>query len=243
MVLRIAIVDDEEFFRKRIGTILEKFLDIRKTEYRIDFYCSGADIVRLGKNICDYNVFFLDVSMKDVDGIAAAREIREYSRNAVIVFVTAYIDYSIEGYKVNALRYVLKDGNNLEDSLHECMEAVLMEVSKKNPSICFHFNEGEKLIHTDKIMYIESRLHKLEFHMADDGESIYTMYNTLNEMEQKLETFRTFIRIHQSFLANLKYIEMVNNYTISLSNGEEIKASRSRYSSVKREFIKYIGEV
>lgn len=243
VVLRIAIVDDEDIFRKRISGFLGEYLDKRKIEFSLELFGSGREVLELGTRICNFGVFFLDVSMRDVDGIAAARKIREYAADAVIVFVTAYIDYSIEGYKVNALRYVLKDNENLADSLNECMEAVMREISKRKSPIHFHFNEGEKTLSEEQIMYIESRLHKLEFHMTDTDHTTYTMYRTLNEIEQKLDVYDTFLRIHQSYLVNLKYVEMVNNYTVSLSNGEVIKAAKSRYSNVRKEFMKYIGEV
>ena len=55
--------------------------------------------------------------MDDVDGIVTAQKIREYSSEIYIVFVTAYINYSLEGYKVDAIRYLLKNNTNLEASI------------------------------------------------------------------------------------------------------------------------------
>ena len=154
-----------------------------------------------------------------------------------------YIDYSIEGYKVNAIRYVLKENENLENSLIECMETILDKLPGRKPVKRFHFNEGEKEIAIDKILYIDSRLHKLEFHIMDKDVGVFTMYQTLNSIEHELAGYGTFIRVHQSFLVNLRYIKRVNNYTVILENEEEIKVPKPRYAEVKKAFIKYKREV
>jgi DNA-binding LytR/AlgR family response regulator len=242
-VLRIAIADDEEIFRRRISDFLEEYLVSKMLEYEVELYDSGREITEMGNDIRYFDIFFLDVSMHDVDGIKTAKEIRKYSEDAFIVFVTAYIDYSIEGYKVNAIRYVLKDRDHLEDSLTECMNAILKKMARRNPVMQLHFNEGIKEIFIDKVLYIESSLHKLTFHFVDDSNYVLTMYQTLNAMERKLSGYSTFIRVHQSFLVNLRYIETVNHYTVFLNTGEEMSVPKARYGDVKKAFITYKGEV
>ena len=63
--------------------------------------------------------------MEGMDGITTAKKIRERGINSYIVFVTAYIDYSLEGYKVGAVRYLLKNGYNLQAAMEECLDAIL----------------------------------------------------------------------------------------------------------------------
>ena len=75
----------------------------------------------------------------------------------------------------------------------------------------FKFNECEKNVQVDRILYIESRLHKLEFHIMEDKVLIYTLYATLNDMEREMMEYK-FIRIHQSFLVNLKHIKSITGY-------------------------------
>lgn len=71
---------------------------------------------------------------------------------------------------------------------------------------------------------------------------IYTMYATLNDIEKDLEN-TGFIRIHQSFLVNLKYIINILRYKAILSNGEELVIPKARYKEVKDSFIAYQGEI
>ncbi len=75
--------------------------------YEIDTYSSGQALVELGIEVVRYTVVFLDIYMDQVDGIMAAEQIRKVSRELFIVFVTAYVDYSLEGYRLDVVRYLL----------------------------------------------------------------------------------------------------------------------------------------
>ena len=71
---------------------------------------------------------------------------------------------------------------------------------------------------------------------------IYTMYGTLNELEKEMKEFR-FVRIHQSYLVNLKHIKEIKDYQVILSNNEQLVIPKARYRKVKDTFISYKGEL
>ena len=77
--------------------------------------------------------------------------------------MTAYIDYSLEGYKVGAVRYLLKNGYNLQVAMEECLDAILEKKRENNARKKFPFKEGQTEVLFAQILYIESKLHKLEF--------------------------------------------------------------------------------
>ena len=68
------------------------------------------------------------------------------------------------------------------------------------------------------------------------------LYGTLNELENELKDFH-FIRIHQSYLTNLKYIRSVKCYKVLLCNNQELLIPKARYKNVKDAFISYKGEL
>ena len=219
--------------------------DIPSGAYLSSFYSGNVNagkIQEMFDYIKQYNIIFLDINMDDVDGIVTAQKIREYSSEIYIVFVTAYINYSLEGYKVEAIRYLLKNNTNLEASISECMDAILHKMNLVVKKKKFKFNEGEKEINIDNILYIESKLHKLQFYIMEDKIKIYNLYGTLNELENELKDFH-FIRIHQSYLTNLKYIRSVKCYKVLLCNNQELLIPKARYKNVKDAFISYKGEL
>ena len=78
--------------------------------------------------------------MDDIDGLETARQIRKKSDKVQLVFITGYITYALEGYKVNAVRYILKDEKTLENAIEECMDSIIKQMDSKHSTITFSFN-------------------------------------------------------------------------------------------------------
>lgn len=171
-----------------------------------------------------------------------AKKIRENSKDMFIVFVTAFVNYTIEGYKVDAVRYILKDNKNLVASVYECMDAIHEKMDYKITWAEFDFCEGTRKVSLNRILYIESKLHKLEFHVMEDCLQKYTLQGTLNEIDDKFAG-NDFLRIHQSFLVNMKFIKNISRYRVLLNNGILLDIARARYKYVEEKFIAYRGEV
>ena len=103
--MRIAICDDEEIYRIELKTVLDKLLI--NVDYNIDTFDDGRQLME-SFNKTPYDLVFLDIEMPAVDGITLAKSIRSKSENVFIVFLTGHIEYALEGYEVNALRYLTK---------------------------------------------------------------------------------------------------------------------------------------
>ena len=237
-MFRVAICDDEKYFRKSIEKYVRKYLEEKEIAFENATYSSGCQLIELGIEIVQYSVIFLDINMDEMDGIITAQRIREYSSEIYIVFVTAYIKYSLEGYKVDAARYILKDNINLDESIYECLDTIfkkMIYVVLRNP---FKFNECEKTIPIERILYVESKLHRLEFHIMENELVIYTMYGTLNALEKEVQGMN-FVRVHQSFLVNMKHIKSIGVSNVIMDNNQEITISRARYKDVRKEFVLY----
>lgn len=241
-MFKIAICDDEIFFAEELKKLISDYMMVKGLVYEIDIYTSGEALVDLGIEIVKYTAVFLDINMENIDGIKAAEKIREVSREVFIVFVTAYVNYSLEGYRLDAVRYLLKGNTNFVSSVNECVDALIDKLNYSVKKKVFDFKEGKREVSLERLLYIESNLHKLAFHIMEDDMKIYTMYETLNELEDKLAV-NDFIRIHQSYLVNIKYIKKIVRYKLILSNGVELIIPKSRYTYVKQRFISYQGEV
>lgn len=241
-MLKIAICDDEVFFQNRIEYILKKYFMEKGILYEIDTFTSGAEFVKQGIEMMKYQIIFLDINMEQMDGLLTAKKIREVSQEIFIVFVTAYINYTLEGYKVDAIRYILKNNNNMEETIAECMNAIRMKMNYEVKWQEFDFQEGSKVVPLDRLLYIESHLHKLEFYIMEDEIKIYTLYDTLNRIEERIEG-EQFVRVHQSYLVNMKYIKRVSRYEVLLNNGVMLDIPKARYKNVEEMFVRYRGKM
>lgn len=241
-MLKIAVCDDENLFTEELKELLSGYMIEKGLVFEIDTYSSGEALVDLGIEIVQYTAVFLDINMEKMDGIKTAEMIRKASREVFIVFVTAYVDYSLEGYQLDVVRYLLKGNANFQSKVNECMDAILDKMNYSVIKKRFDFKEGRKEISLERLLYIESNMHILEFHVMEDAMKVYTMYETLNVFETRLAE-NDFIRIHQSYLVNIKHIKNVVRYRAVLTSGIELIIPKVRYTYVKKQFIAYQGEV
>ncbi len=233
--MNIIICDDCQRDRSFLYRLLREYEKSNSEQFNITEYDSGIrlceDIEALGK--C--HIVFLDINMEEQDGLKTAIKIKELYPDIYIVLVTAYMSYSLEGYKVKASRFLLKD--DLEHTIKECMDSLIGELHKKDCYVEFAFVEGQVRLQTDDIIYIETARHKNVFYTK---KQIYTIYKKMDEIEKRLTNFG-FVRIHQSFLVNMRYIDKISSYVLVLINGKEISVPKSRYKDVKREYALYKG--
>ena len=235
-MLKIAVCDDEKFYREKITALLQKYLSDCQLDSTIDIYCSGDEFLSQSSNAVKYDAVFMDINMEQTDGIETAMRIRAFQSNTYIVFVTAFIKYALDGYKVNAVRYIMKD--TLDVAIPECMDAILQKMQLRQ--VNFSFMEGEKRLYTDNLLYVESNKHKSVFHYQEEQLTKYQIYEKLDHIEKELTNFG-FLRIHKSYLVNMRHIRKISNYIAELSTGEELPIPRIRYQSVKQKFVEFKG--
>lgn len=235
-MLQIAICDDEQFYREKIQWLLEDYLKEHDLSYEITLFISGEEFLEKSENAVRYDIVFMDINMNEMDGIQTAMQMRTFHSETYIVLITAFINYALDGYKVNAVRYIMKD--RLESAMTECMDAILQKM--QIAQVTFSFMEGERRLYTDNILYVESQRHKLIFYYMEEEIVHYHIYDKLDVIEQKLQGYG-FLRIHKSYLVNMKHIRKVSNYVVYLDTGKELPVPRLKYQTVKEEFVAYKG--
>lgn len=245
-MIHIAICDDEAGFLFLEQKLVSAYMKNHDYQYRVDTFSSGIDFLQSNEDIGNFDIIFLDINMDELDGIETAKKIRECGSRAYVVFVTAFITYALEGYKVDAIRFLLKDSDSLEPSIEECLDSIILKMNYKENRETFAFLEGEKTLSPDEIVYIESNLHKLTFYLAEETVKSYSMYEKLDTLDSRLCSYG-FCRIHKSFLVNLKYVQEIERYSAKLTENichtSHLSVSQSRYNNAKEQFIFYQGEV
>lgn len=240
-MLKIAICDDESYYLKLVHSIITKLLYERGiSEYDIDLFSSGEELCKKNDDMGVYQVIFLDINMPGLNGLQTAEMIRETNQNVFLVFITAFIDYAVEGYKLEAIRFLLKD--MLEEMLPECIDTIIKKLHLQALRIKYIFLEGEKEIFIDKIYYVESWKHKLTFSVWDKELIQYSLYNKLDDIEKDLKHYG-FIRIHKSFLVNARYIDYIINYKVKMKNGKILSVPREKFQEVKEIYYEIKAEM
>ncbi len=224
-MLRIAICDDEKIILDKIEKLVKNELDNLKIKNEINTFISGESLLEYS-NLDDFDIIFLDIELKTINGMDIAQTLRNKAYDKIIVFVTSFADYSIVGYKVNAFRFILKD--NLEEELSECIRNTVAKLGLKKAAF------DEFVMDIRDIVYIESAKHQVVIHFKNGDD--YKIYDTLDNIEKKLNS-SNLVRVHQSYLVNVIYVKDVKCYTLNLSGKEniEIPIPKARYSEVKKK--------
>lgn len=232
----IAICDDKAADRAYLRKLLEDYQNARRQTFQIKEYTSGLELCNDKERLSRYQIIFLSIGLDRMDGLKAAMLIREMQPNVHTVLVTSYMDDTLDGYRVRSTHFLLKD--ELEQSLGKCLDDILSDMERQQQTVRFPFVEGETTLKVDDIIYIETDKHRNLFHTK---KGIYSIYRKLGEIEENLAGL-DFLRIHQSFLVNMRYIKRISSYIMWLTTGEELSVPKSRYPHVKMEYARYKGE-
>lgn len=234
-IVNIIICDDNEKDRARLKRLLQQYESNHNLKFIITEFSSGEELCTTLSCVQNSQIVFLDVNMAEMDGLKAAVQIKNQNPQIHIVLVTAFLNYAVDGYKVKASRFLLKD--DLEKTITECMDDLLADIYRNNLKLIFSFVEGEKKLRIEDIIYIETFKHKNFFYTKT---GVFSIYQKLDEIEMQLREFG-FVRIHKSFLVNMRYIKKISGYILTLKDGRELSVPKARYPFVKQQYALFKG--
>lgn len=233
--LNIIICDDIKRDRVRLKRLLQQYEINHNIKFVITEFHSGEELCTTLSCVQNSQIIFLDINMAEMDGLKTAVQIKKQNPQIHIVLVTAFLNYALDGYKVKASRFLLKD--DLEKTITECMDDLLAEIYRNKRTLVFSFVEGEKKLRIEDIIYIETYKHKNFFHTKT---GVFSIYQKLDEIEMNLKEFG-FLRIHKSFLVNMRHIQKISSYIMTLKDGRELSVPKARYPFVKQQYALFKG--
>ena len=241
-MLKIAICDDEIIFGEKLQKMISDYMENHHLSFEIEMFHSGTSFTDLDMEMSKFQIVFLDINMKGLNGVQTAAKIRKYCKETFIVFVTAYIEYTLEGYKVEAIRYILKNNPQLVQAVNESLDTICEKMNCSVKVQSFSFREGERKLPLDRIAYIETEVHTLVFHVLEQDYVCYHYRDTLGNMETQLKAYG-FWRTHQSYLVNKKYIKKLSAYNAYMVNGEILPVAKQRFHYIREQYARYRGEM
>jgi len=242
------IIDDEELARE----IIKEYLT-DSPEIKVVAECRDAHEAIAA--ISEYNpdLLFLDIQMPEINGFELLEMLDELPK---IIFSTAYDQYAIKAFEVNAVDYLLKpyDAERFEVAVNRAKQNILSE-TETNETITKLLESINKpkdyldrilikqsgrivIISTNEIYLIKAMDDYAEIHIKKES---YLIQQSLNHLESRLDPDK-FLRVHRSYITNINAIKDIvswagGRYKLFLKNGTEISVSRSGYQKLKRFFI------
>ena len=232
MKLNIAICDDEAAEIEYLSSLVEQWAASTGNVAMLKSFCSAESFLFEYEENKNYDILLLDIQMKEIDGIGLAKEVRKYSKDTQIVFVTGYDKYISDGYDVAALHYLMKPVSF--EKISEVLSRAAENLGKTSPAILINTNgENVKLILSD-IYCVEAVGHTLKITCTDGDITV----------NQSLSSFKSnigndFISTHRSFVVNLEHIKRISKTDVILDNGKSVPVSRRMYEDINKAFVAY----
>ena len=234
-MIRIAICDDEKYMSDHIRTLVLDFFRKKNREISLRMFSSGEDLLSYNGQI---DILFLDIQMKDMDGMETARRLRADKFRGFLVFITVLKEMVFQSFEVQAYDYLVKpvDDKQFEKTMDRLYAS--MQNASEDSLLVQKGYEG-RIIPKDEIVFCEIIDRKIYLNLAS-GE-VVDYYERIENLETKLDN--RFYRCHRSYLINLKHLKGYKNGIACMDNGKEIPVSRLRskeFSGVVLQYMKNI---
>jgi len=231
--MKAIIVDDERLARNELKSLLAEFPEVEIVEE-----CNNANSAIMAVDKLKPDVVFLDIQMPGKDGFGVLEEL-DYVPH--VIFVTAYDEYALKAFEVNALDYLLKpiEKDRLRAAIEKVKEEMIEPVAPSDKLGLNHqvfVKDGDKcwFVNLSDVPLFESEGNYVRVFF---GKNKPLILKSLNNLANKLDE-NVFFRANRKFIINLNWIESIENWfngglMVKLKNGEQVEISRRQASKLK----------
>lgn len=229
----IAVCDDEEQDIEKLGKLSDEIMREEGIASAFSYYKDGKCLLEAIQKGENFDLLLLDVMMPQQNGMKLAKALRENSFHKPIVFISSNREMAMLGYEVSAVRYLAKpvDRERLREALLYCFRQ-----RQEHKELLLPVTGGTQKILPKEILYIEVQGRGCQIKL--EQASLYTNMR-ISELDPVLQN-QGFIRSHQSFLVNLRFIRAIRSRELELINGENVPISKHRIQAVRQAFFSYL---
>ena len=233
-MFRIVICEDDLSQRELLkGFLYKVFEEIQEDLDLIEFE-SGEEALLEEVILKGIDIFFLDIDLKEKNGIKIAEEIRENNSNAIIIFVSAMNDMIFDSLIVQPFYFIRKD--NFDRDMKIACTLIQKYINKNHKIITFDFNGKKTAIQLSDIIYLESFLHEITIHTSSN---FYKYSSTFNKMMSLINS-TNIVRIHKSYAVNLFWVKEIYKEKLLLRNGVTLKIGKKYQQDVLASYKEYL---
>ena len=229
--VNIAICDDNPDELKH----LLKIINLSNIPTKCTTFKCGKDFLN-NYNIESYDLIIMDIIMNDMIGIDVIKSIRDMDDNTLVAFITSSLDYALESYRLEAIKYIEKPVNNKQ--IFDLLKIAHIKIKNK-PSFIIKKNGEDYAIPYSRIVFLEQQGRNLIIHIS--GKNTIEITEKIDKIESQFIR-QSFIRCHKSYLVNLGYIKSLNKdlSLFEMKEGGNAYIRRESMSQSKKAYEDYL---
>lgn len=233
-MISVAICDDEKYMSDQIEKSVSDFFHGKNMEVVVSQFPCGEELLRYDKPI---DLLFLDVQMKETDGMTVARKLRKRGFRGFLIFVTVLKEMVFQSFEVQAFDYLVKpiEQRQFDKTMERLLES-MQNAGEAN--LLVRRGYESHIIVLDDIVYCEIIDRKVYLHLISS--KIIDYYERIENLESRLDD--RFFRCHRSFLINLQYLKSYQDQTAYMEDGTRIPVSRLRSKEFSGVILRYMQE-
>lgn len=232
--MRIAIVDDDADDRRWLARQVEQMLARRSMEGAVRLFDSGESFLAAARQE-RFELAFLDIYMDGLDGIAAAKELRTFDPDCVLVFSTYSRDHALEGFQVRAAQYLVKPYQAEElERLERLFDSLSRLLPAPEKYMELRSERRDVRVRLRDILWAEHFQHQMHVHTAN-GREISTRL-TFREFSAQLASDPRFFVCGRGLLVNLDHAADFDGAVFQLFDGTRLPVSRDLAPAARTAF-------
>lgn len=233
MKLKIAICDDEANQIEYLSNVVTTWAKKNRHAVEIKPYSAAKSLLFDYCEEKDFDILLLDIEMPGMSGVELAKAVRKENATVQIVFITGYYEYFSDGFDVSALHYLIKPAD--ERKLMPVLDRAVSNLTYRQRSVLLTSPEGDRKVSLADIEYVESENVHVAVHTVS---GVYRSRISLAKFAEQLD--ETFIKVHRSYIVNLKYVKKISRTDITMVSGDLVPISRGMYDEVHAALIKFL---
>ncbi len=237
-MLHVAICDDNKPMLDFLDRKLSEIFTETEMLCEINTFISCRDFLESNTRL-PVDVVFLDIVMPDIDGFEAAKQIRAFSRDTYIIFITTESSMVYDSFDFQPFYFIPKSKLKVtENKLRDVVSKLSLHISTNKKIVIEGAYESKKVVSPSDILYIKSNLNNVEYYFWD-GTNL-KVRGKLSTVMSGLNT-NIFVRTHNRYIVNMAHIDVVDypNMDLRLINGEEVAISRGYKKEFDEVYLRY----
>ena len=238
-MITCAMCDDELPFAEQLSSLVMAYAKKKRVELQAETFASAEELLEEIENGAGFEILFLDIEMRKMDGIELGKKLRERSYQTLIIYVSGYDQYMRQLFEAEPFRFLSKPLK--QEELENVLDKAFERISRFHREL-FTIRFGKNVVNLlcRDIVYLESNKRKVIVHTVR-GE--YEYYHKLDEAEEELLAISAdFVRIHKAYLVNIEHVEAFQYEKLALRDGTILSISEAHRANVRSRFWEWDSE-